>query len=419
MNLTQLILVVLGVIMLLWLGVLVVQAAGFARYVRRELGSSPAEPLPRATVLLPCKGVDKELGATLAAVRALDYPAYEIICAVESATDPAYSFIQNAARSDAGAPMQCVVAETRSERCSQKISNLLAALQRADPRSEVIAFLDSDAIPPPRWLRAMVGPLGNEQIGAVTGFRWYVPGRTFVGLVRCAWNNVALSVLGGQKANFCWGGSIAMRRDRFEHLQIAQRWQRVLSEDFEITRAVCEAGLQLQFAPGALLPSDDDSSWTGFWTFARRQLIITRICHPTFWVFAATMTVLYAVSFWGLLAVTVVATQAGQWTTVAIAGGLTFWLYALGVARGAIQQVAVRQMLGDPRLTGLSDAVNVWTGPLVALLNTALVVASGISNQFWWRGIWYQMRAVDDVRVLARRDFAVAGTQDSRPRVSQ
>lgn len=412
-----LLLLAIATIVALWMLTLVWGDWRFDRYVASELTQPLPVDLPPACVFLPCKGIDPELQATLRALCRQDYPRYEVICAVESADDPAFAVIQDTIRSAPPLSMRCVVATVPAVRCSQKICNLLAGIAAAPSEARVFAFLDSDAVPPVHWLRALSAPLTSPTIGAVTGFRWYVPDGTLVGLVRCAWNRLALSLLGGHSRNFCWGGSMALRRDVFETLEIAQRWRNVLSEDFEVTRAMHEAKLKIHFSPWVLLPSHDHATWRGFWEFARRQLIITRICHPPFWLFSSTLTVLCAVSFWGLLVGNLAIAAAG-WAGLATVGWVLFAaIYALGAVHGLLRQHAVARMLPDPAQRRGAWAADVVGGPLIILVNLALVVASGTSNRFWWRGKRYAMRAIDRVEIIDRRGdatgMAVGASRDN------
>ncbi|TWT40983.1 N-glycosyltransferase [Phycisphaerae bacterium RAS1] len=377
------------------------QGAAFLRFVRRELAATPPAYAPPASVLLPCKGLDPRLTQTLERVTRQDYPsAYEVLCAVESPTDAAVPAIQAvAARSPV--PVKCVVASVSHE-CSQKIVNLLAALETLDPASQVLAFLDSDAVPHSHWLASIVAPLSDERVGVVTGYRWYDPGGGWVCLTRCVWNAMTLTLLGDHHYNFVWGGSVGIRRETFEKLGIATRWRRVLSEDYEVTRTVRAAGLEIRFAPRCVIPNHDLATWSQFWTFARRQLIITRVCHRTVWTMGAIMNIVFNMAFWGLLwlAVTAIACGARGLGYAAIAGLAV--IYGLAVAKSVVRQAAVALLVEPSHRSRATYWGDVLGPPLIGVLNFALMVASGVSSRFWWRGVRYEMRAIDSVRVIDR-----------------
>lgn len=364
---------------------------------RRDRGYAPY-----ATVFLPCKGVDDGLRATLHSILRQEYPDYELICAVEAENDPAIPLIEEMFAALPRMPARVVVAE-QAAGCSQKIVNLIAAIRTANPQSEVFAFLDSDSIPKSDWLRSMVAPLADVRIGATTGFRWYTARGSFTSWLRCAWNAMALTFLGRHRQNFCWGGSTAVRRKTFESLNIAGRWQRVLSEDFEITRAVREAKRRIHFVPQAIVPNDDATTFRGFFTFARRQSIIVRVCLPEAWWIAALFSMVYVVAFWGSLAVTVVALSSSDEFRATRFGLLAGILLALTFIKAILRHIVVRRVL-PCEYVGLRDLLaDALFAPLSAILNVALIFASGFSNRFWWRDILYHLRRIDDVRILNRR----------------
>lgn len=377
------------------------QGTAFLRFVRRELAAPPPAYAPPAAILLPCKGLDPRLVETLERVGRQNYAAaYEVICAVESEQDGALPAIR-AAAARAPVPIRCVVAQP-SQECSQKIVNLLAALEQLSPATQVLAFLDSDAVPHENWLASIVAPLENPHVGAVTGYRWYDPAGGWVSLTRCVWNAMTLTLLGDHHHNFVWGGSVGIRRETFESLDIPTRWRRVLSEDYEVTRTVRAAGLEIRFAPRCVLPNHDVATWSQFWTFARRQLIITRVCHRTVWTMGAIMNLVFNTAFWGLLGL---AAAAMAWGARGLGyAALAGWtgIYALAVAKSAVRQAAVALLVEPRHRSKASYWGDLLAPPLIGLLNFALMIASGLSNRFWWRGVHYEMQAIDRVTVLER-----------------
>src|SRR5205085_3854807 len=159
-----------------------------AEYVTRRL-AAPDGPLPPATVIVPVKGYDEGLRENLAALAALDYPDYELIVAAHSADDIPRGVLPARAK--------IVLAHGGAADTSEKIQNLLAAVRVARKHSDVLAFADSDGRPGKRWLRALVAPLSEPGVGAVTGYRWFMCNPAdFWSLMRAVWDAVAAGVLG-------------------------------------------------------------------------------------------------------------------------------------------------------------------------------------------------------------------------------
>ena len=54
-----------------------------------------------------------------------------------------------------------------------------------DNAYQIIAFIDADTVAHPNWLRELVTPLLDDQVGLTTGNRWYLPTGNYWGsLVR-------------------------------------------------------------------------------------------------------------------------------------------------------------------------------------------------------------------------------------------
>ncbi|HEY3244294.1 MAG TPA: glycosyltransferase family 2 protein, partial [Phycisphaerae bacterium] len=272
-------------------------------FARKDLRTPPRVPLEQATVIMPCKGAEATLARTVAALLAQEHSDYELLFVVESADDPACAIIRSAGVApagarDAGAPVARLVVAGVSPERSRKVHNLLAGVAAARPESTVLIFMDSDAVPGPLHLARLTTRLHKPHIGATTGYRWYIPSGGLVPAVCCIWNAAALTLLGSHRHNFCWGGSTAIRREVFERVGVRAAWQCALSDDYQLTRCVREAGLGIRFVPGCVVSTAAPSRWRDFLGFAHRQFVITRVCGPRLW----TLATIWCALFCGLLA---------------------------------------------------------------------------------------------------------------------
>ncbi len=360
---------------------------------------------PRVTVILPCCGVDERLHQTVERLGKQNFADYEIIFTLESEADPAYDAIARWTEGWAGPKCRRVVAGLTQHR-SQKIHNLLAAVEQLAPDREVLVFLDSDAVPHSDWLGHLVAPLAEATVGAATGFRWYCATGGVANGVRCVWNAASVTLIRDEKRNFCWGGATAIRVERFKSLDIAGRWERALSDDYQVTRAVRDAGFIIRFVPQALIPSHDRTTLRGYWEFARRQLIITRICGPTIWWAGFLLCNNFVIG--GMAAAVLFFACAFGWFGTMSAGWWAFagWMFILLLAftNVALRQLSVRKILGPPDVTW-KDAAWDFGGVLFAgMLHQSLFAASMWTRRFVWRNTEYEMVSPDETRVLGRVD---------------
>ena len=313
-------------------------------------------------------------------------------------------------------PAWLVVAGEAAGR-GQKVHNLLAAvdmLNSIDRRAEVLVFADSDARPSKHWLSELVAPLGDKRIGATTGFRWYVPVRGGLGsLLLSVWNSSALSLL-GERSSFAWGGSTAIRRESFDRLNIKQRWQGALSDDYALSAAIHESGQRIKFVPYCLVASHADASMTELLEFSTRQMRITRIYAPRVWQLASISHCLYNLTFWGGLIWLIAAAFTGQLSFMLAL--LMTGIFMLGATSGGIRAMVATQLLptNRARIQKLWWAY-VLIGPVVSILYLYNIFASAWSNRIVWRGISYEMISPRETAISHRQTQQTQPDPASRP----
>src|SRR5215472_5717540 len=183
----------------IWLGLLSLRGGiRFRRYVRRELRRSSADYAPFASVIAPFRGLDQGLEENFTALFRQQYPAYEVIFVADRANDPACQLVERLCDTLAEATRTSarLVISGPATDCGQKVHNLRVATAAALPSSQVLVFVDSDARPHDRWLQSLVAPLADHQVGAATGYRWFIVRSGLASHLRSAWNASIASALG-------------------------------------------------------------------------------------------------------------------------------------------------------------------------------------------------------------------------------
>ncbi|MEK6236227.1 MAG: glycosyltransferase, partial [Planctomycetales bacterium] len=228
-----------------------------ARYTRNQFPENGA----RAALLSPCKGRDVKLEENLLALLEQDHPNFEVIFVVESEQDPACPVIRDVINRRPRTKAKLVVAGISAD-CGQKIHNLLAATEAADPRAAIFAFVDSDAGPRPDWLRNLARPLRFPKIGAVTAYRSFLPTRDDLPhRVLCSINGMVSGLIGSNRTRqLIWGGSWSVRREDFEK-HVRPHWKQRICDDLSATQAIMGAGLVVDFEPRAMVASPLRTDW--------------------------------------------------------------------------------------------------------------------------------------------------------------
>ena len=381
-------------------------------YFRRELPRTLPDYAPFASVIVPFRGLDQDLDENLRALFAQDYPRYEIIFVTDSANDKALPLIETlrvaAADPTTGAVATRVIIAGQADDCGQKVHNLSVAVGACAPLSEVFVFVDTDARPRPRWLRALVAPLADEQVGAATGYRWFVPvSGGFSSHLRSVWNASIASALGhSETQNFCWGGSTAIRRATFARADVRTHWRGALSDDFAMTRALKAARLPIRFVPDCLTATHEDCSFAELLEFTTRQLKITRVYAPHLWRIVLISNLLFALVFFGGIALMLVRLWHGAaWL---LPSAFILSIFVLGAAKAYLRLRAVALALHTEgvRARGRTLFAHLCLWPLTSVLYTYNALAAGLSRRITWRGIAYELKAPTETIVLNRTHAA-------------
>ena len=377
----------------------------YVGYVRRETARPLPDFHPFVSVIAPCRGLEPGLAENIGVLLQQNYPAYELLFVFDRADDPAANLIDDLVTASPPVPIKKIVAGAAID-TGQKVHNLRSAVAQASGKSQVLVFVDTDARPGKEWLHQLVSPLSDEKIGAVTGYRWFVPVEgSFASRLRAVWNASIASALGqdGNK-NFCWGGSTAIRRSTFERLNIRERWKGSVSDDFTVTHALHEAKLPIHFTPNCLVPSLGDCNFHELIEFTTRQVKITRVYSPNLWKPLLIGSILFNLVFFGGIALLVVRSLLGY--PAVILSIILCILFLLGTAKSLIRWrvigIPLRAYRGELRKDLADLAAHLFLWPLASSLYLYNTVVAGFSRRFRWRGITYELKSPNEAVIISR-----------------
>jgi ceramide glucosyltransferase len=294
------------------------------RYALKKYQRQRIEYRPQCALIVPCKGLDEMFDKNIESFFRQAYEDYHLLFVVEDQTDPAYDHLLNlAAKYGPTSQVRTVdiLVAGQTESCSQKLHNLLFAYRTIPKETEVLVFADSDACAGPDWLAHIVHPLRRDKNGASSGYRCFIPqNNNTASIALSSLNAKVCQLLGNTPFNLAWGGSMAIRVDNFREFDLEQIWQKALSDDLSLSRAVRRHHRKMVFVPGCMIASFQTTTWKELLEFSRRQFIITRIYSPLMWLFGLLNTALGVLTLWGSPAVAIRACQA-DWPYA--------WIYAV------------------------------------------------------------------------------------------
>ena len=379
----------------------------YTRYLDRQLSPTPPDWMPPASVIVPCKGTDFELQENMEAILDQEFEDFEVIVVTATESDPSLVALRQAARKFPGRRVEFVVSGL-SNQCGEKVHNLLRALERVDPASQVLVFADSDVRPHRHWLRDLLAPLRDPEAGASTGYRWFFPRRgNLASLLRATWNSSIATLLGEHPHNFAWGGSMAIRRSTFAAVDVPAYWKRSVSDDYSLTEAVNAAGLRVHFQPRCLVASHGDCTWRELLEWSTRQIVITKVYSRGRWRLALLSEWPF-VLFWWWTVGELLASALGvggsiqiDWLQGAPLLFLLVLVWFFGAVRGLFRWRMIRRIRSEQQEVLKRDFWGyLLLGPLAATLTACNLAISLFTSTIVWRRVRYELVSGREVRVV-------------------
>jgi len=358
------------------------------------LGQSDPDLTPfrgPVSLILPVRGADYDLASNLRSLADQDYPDFELIVAARDESDPAV----RVARVTLGDRFRLVVAGPPPKDRGEKIHNLLAAVAAARPDSEAFVFADSDGQVAPNWLSDLVSGLSQEEVGAMTAFRWYFPeDGGFWPLLRSAWDSVIAGSLRDDGKNFVWGGGMALRRETFDQAKVAEYWQGAISDDYRVLHALQDSRLEVRFAPRAMVATTGPCSAGEFLDWTIRQMTITKVYRKPLWVAGLVSHIIYC----GAMVASLVAGLLGH----PIGWGALTIILVVGMAKGAMRGY-VGGLMFPQRAEWFEQHgwAYFWLTPVATWVWLYAFLGSAFTRTISWRGYVYELVSKTETRRLA------------------
>jgi len=401
---------------LLWVGAGVysaVQVRRFSRLYDRPQGRKTKAFRPLAIVIVPFKGLDDDLAGHVRALCQQDYPKYELLLVVDSVEDLAYPVLIHELKRHPQQKMKVLVAGACGADEGQKVHNQLFAIdyilarEPQDPdAAQAWVFADSDAVPGPRWLGDLVGPLHKTgKTGVTTGYRWLVPspGAPAWSSLASVMNSSVACYLGRDAYNHAWGGSMAVLADTAKRGDLRGWLTGALCDDYQFSRMSRGLGLRVYFVPRCMVATPVSFGFSTMVNFAHRQYLLTRVYAPKLYWSGLAVTTLYVA---GLTSVV-----WWLWHSLRIEPTGNNWLWSVGVmgagfianqVRSSYRQNAVGRAFEAKTLQKLRPALrwDRWATPVWMTLHWVLMVRSAVGRTMNWRGVRYRLLGPQRVKKL-------------------
>ncbi|WHZ29756.1 MAG: Glycosyl transferase, family 2 [Nitrospira sp.] len=228
---------------------------------------TPTSGWPPVTILKPVHGLEKNLEQNLRSACRQDYPRYQVVFSVQHEHDPAIPLLRKL-QTEFGPELVTVAIENYQAGSNGKINNLIGGLAHA--RHDVLVISDSDVRLRPDYLKTIVAPLENQDVGFVcTLYRAVMANTWFEKMELLTINaeltpNIMFALVTGS-ATFCLGASTAVRKSTLDEIGGLSSLADYLVEDYEMGRRIWSQGKRMVCLPYFVDTTVDLKTATAWW----------------------------------------------------------------------------------------------------------------------------------------------------------
>ena len=362
----------------LFLGFAMLGVVRFRSGARKQLRSIPDDAhLPPVSVLKPVHGLEAQLKENIESFFRQDYPDYELLFAADQEDDPALEVVREVCGRYPHIRSRVLVTGTPWPNPVVYSFHCMAEVAA----HEILVTTDSDVEVGPQYLREIVPPLLDPEVGLVTcvyrgkNAAGFFSGLTAIGMsVEMTAGVLVANLLEGMK--FGLGPTTAVRKDSLVRIGGYTALQDYIAYDFAIGDLMAKAGYRVVLSGHVIDHVVNQKSFRRMWQNQLRWAQTTRYSRPkghfgSGLIFAMPYGVL------GFLA----AGFLGHW-------GIASLLLGAAVVNRLVEAWLVGWMVvRDPRIRRAP-----WLYPLRDLLGFSVWFASYLKLRYVWRDSRFELK---------------------------
>ncbi|MBD2242919.1 bacteriohopanetetrol glucosamine biosynthesis glycosyltransferase HpnI [Nostoc sp. FACHB-888] len=236
---------------------------------------------PAITILKPICGLDEQAYENFASFCRQDYPQYQIIFSVRDANDPGIAVVRQIIQDFPELDLQLVISEHTIGN-NFKVCNLANAESKA--KYSILLLADSDVRVGPDYLRRVIGPMHDPDVGVVTCL--YRP-LTQGWVANLEGIGISTEYLAGvlvanklHKIEFALGPTIAIRRTVLEAIGGFPAIADYLADDYQLGYLPAQAGYKVVLSDYVIDHAIGTNSFVDLIQRQIRWLLCTRVSRP-------------------------------------------------------------------------------------------------------------------------------------------
>ena len=361
-----------------FLGLAVLGVLGFRADARKQISSTPDDAhLPPVSVLKPVHGLEARLKENIESFFRQDYPDYEILFAADEANDAALDVVREVCARYPHIRSRVLVTGTPWPNPVVYSFHCMAEAAAHD----ILVTTDSDVEVDPGYLREIVPPLLDPQVGMVTcvyrgrNAAGFFSGLTAIGMsVEMTAGVLVANLLEGMK--FGLGPTTVVRKDSLARIGGYTALRDYIAYDFAIGNLMAEAGYRVVLSGHIIDHVVNQPSFRRMWQNQLRWAQTTRYSRPK-GHFGSGLIFAMPYGLLGFLA----AGFLGHW-------GIGALLLAVAVLNRLTEAWLVGWMVvRDPQIRRAP-----WLYPLRDLLGFLVWFASYLKLRYVWRDSRFELK---------------------------
>jgi ceramide glucosyltransferase len=361
-----------------FLGLALLGVIRFRADARTQLHSVPDDAhLPPVSVLKPVHGLEARLKENIESFFQQDYPDYEILFAADDANDAALEVVREVCARYPHIRSRVLVTSPPWPNPVVYAFHCMAEAAAHD----ILVTTDSDVEVGPRYLREIVPPLLDPQVGMVTcvyrgkNAAGFFSGLTAIGMsVEMTAGVLVANLLEGMK--FGLGPTTVVRKDSLAGIGGYSALRDYIAYDFAIGNLIAKAGYRVVLSGHIIDHVVNQASFRRMWQNQLRWAQTTRYSRPK-GHFGSGLIFAMPYGLLGLIA----AGLLGHW-------GIGFLLLGAAVLNRLAEAWLVGWMVvRDPQIRRAP-----WLYPLRDLLGFLVWFASYLNLRYVWRDSRFELK---------------------------
>jgi ceramide glucosyltransferase len=369
-----------------FLGLALLGVIRFRAAARKQIGSIPDDAdLPPVSVLKPVHGLEAQLKENIESFFRQDYPDFEILFASDDANDPALDVAREVSARYSHIPCRVLIAKGTWPNPVVYSFQCMAEAAAHD----ILVTADSDVEVSPTYLREIVPPLLDPQVGMVTcvyrgkNVSGFFSGLTAIGMsVEMTAGVLVANLLEGMK--FGLGPTTVVRKDSLASIGGYAALQDYMAYDFTIGNLIAKNGYRVELSGHVIDHVVNQKSFTRMWQNQLRWAQTTRYSRPKGHLGSG---LIFAMPY-GLLGFPAAA-GLGHW-------GIGVLLLCVAILNRLIEAWFVGWVVVRDRQIRRAP----WLYPLRDFLGFVVWFASYLNLRYVWRDNRYELKGS---RIVLRR----------------